>query len=101
MLGLRKNLVAILFGIAVMLTAGVAMADTSVSWISPIDGSSFSAGTIVNPIGQAGTSGITGGTGLDLALVLDSSGSMGSGGRQEAQADAAHALVNALPSGNR
>lgn len=81
--------------------AGTAMAATSVSWTSPPNGSSYLAGTTVNVTGQASAVGTTGGTGLDLALVLDSSGSMAtreSGKtRQQWQIEAATALVNALP----
>jgi hypothetical protein len=98
---IRKVLFTVTLIAAVMFAAGTAMADCSAAWVSPADGSSFSVGTIVNPTGQAGASGTVGGTGLDLALVLDSSGSMGiveSGhSRQYWQKQAAIALVNALP----
>jgi hypothetical protein len=71
------------------------------SWTSPSNGSSFLAGTIINPAGSANASGTLGGTGLDLALVLDSSGSMAlinnGKSRQEWQQLAAIALVDALP----
>ncbi|MBN2477465.1 MAG: VWA domain-containing protein [Pirellulales bacterium] len=83
--------------IVALLATGPAMAAVSVGWVAPPDGSSYLAGTVVNPNGQAGASGTVGGAGLDLALVLDSSGSMSSYGRQQAQKDAAIALVNALP----
>ncbi|MBW2419333.1 MAG: VWA domain-containing protein [Deltaproteobacteria bacterium] len=82
--------------------SGTALADASVSWLSPPDGTSFPVGTIVNPVGQAGA-GNTGGTGLDLALVIDVSGSMGSNPglpgqtRLQTAQTAAIALVNALP----
>jgi hypothetical protein len=76
------------------------MAATSVGWLAPPEGSSYLAGTIVNPTGRAGATGSVG-SGLDLALVLDSSGSMTStySGKtlQQWQKDAAIALVNALP----
>ena len=87
--------------------AGVAAnAAGSVAWLSPSDGSSFPVGTSVSPMGQANAKGTVGG-GLDLVLVLDSSGSMGSSvrlptgvvTRQQLQQDAANALVNGLPSG--
>lgn len=85
--------------LAVLLIAGNAMAATSVSWISPPNGSTYAEGTIVNPTGQAGTSGTVGGTGLDLALVIDESGSMGWGSPAgiTAAKNAAVSLVNALP----
>ncbi len=84
--------------LSIMLMAVPAMADTSVSWTWPADGSTFTVGTTVNPTGAASGVGSTGGTGLDLALVLDSSGSM-SGLNQSYQRDAANALVDALPIG--
>lgn len=96
---------------AIALSAGlswatVAHADTSVAWVSPADNSAYPAGTNVTISGQAGATGKIGG-GLDLMLVLDSSGSMTttqtSGGvtktRQQWQRDAAIALVNSLPVG--
>jgi hypothetical protein len=87
---------------AVLLAGASAIADVSVVWTAPADGSVFPVGTLVNPVGAATASGVIGGTaGLDLALVLDSSGSMttvNSGkSRQQWQRDAAIALVNALP----
>lgn len=83
-----------------LLGGGVANAAGTVSFTSPVDGSSAPAGTKITPTGVA--SGVSsGGSGLDLVLVLDSSGSMAStsGGisRREAQATAAKALVAALP----
>ncbi len=81
-----------------------AYAATAVSWTSPADGSSYPVGTTVAPTGVASGIGQTG-TGLDLALVLDSSGSMGryetvgavTQTRAQWQKDAAIALVNNLP----
>lgn len=81
-----------------------AYAATAVSWTSPADGSSYPVGTTVTPTGQASGRGDPG-TGLDLALVLDSSGSMGNPQRVGSviktrgqwQKDAAIALVNNLP----
>jgi hypothetical protein len=77
------------------LGAGVANAAGSVSFTSPPDGSSAVVGTHITPTGSASISGTTG-DGLDLVLVLDSSGSM-FGARQAAQAAAAKALVASLP----
>ncbi|UCB54631.1 MAG: VWA domain-containing protein, partial [Thiotrichales bacterium] len=81
-----------------------AQAATSVSWVSPADGTVFPVGAMVMPEGQASATGTTG-AGLDLALVLDSSGSMtqletvGAITQSRAlwQKDAAIALVNSLP----
>lgn len=100
---LRKILFTVTLIAAVMFAAGTAMADCTVAWVSPVDGSSYTVGTIVNPTGQAGASGAVGGSGLDLALVLDSSGSMtttvSGKSRQQWQKEAAIALVDALPEG--
>jgi hypothetical protein len=78
------------------------MAAGTVSFTSPVDGSSAAIGTLVTPTGIASGTG-TGGTGLDLVLVLDSSGSMSSSNanqtRRQWQRDAAIALVNSLPTG--
>ncbi|EKE45483.1 von Willebrand factor type A domain-containing protein [Oceaniovalibus guishaninsula JLT2003] len=93
---------------AICLAPGALHAAGSVAWISPPDNSTFPVGTVVSPTGIANARGTVGGTGLDLALVLDSSGSMGTGvdtdgdgvndtTRQELQQQAALALVNALP----
>lgn len=89
------------------LSAGVASAAGTVQWNAPANGATFAVGTEVMPDGTA-TGLSTGGTGLDLALVLDASGSMASsatsGGvtksRAEWQAEAAVALVNSLPANN-
>jgi hypothetical protein len=97
----RKILFTVTLIAAVMFAAGTAMADCTVAWTLPADGSSYNVGTFVDLQGQAGATGTVGGTGLDLALVLDSSGSMISSysGKtlQQYQKDAAIALVNALP----
>lgn len=84
----------------VFLYAGTAMADVAVSWIQPPSGD-VCIGSCVAPSGQASATGTIGGTGLDLVLVLDSSGSMttvvSGKSRQVWQKEAAIALVNALP----
>jgi Mg-chelatase subunit ChlD len=79
-----------------MVLASSAIAATSVAWLAPPNNSAFPAGSIQAPVGQASASGVVGGTGLDLALVIDTSGSMGGAGITNAKA-AATALVNALP----
>ncbi|ABI93440.1 von Willebrand factor type A domain protein, putative (plasmid) [Roseobacter denitrificans OCh 114] len=80
--------------------AGQVHAAASVSWLSPTDGSSAPVGTNVAPTGVASGVGSSG-DGLDLVLVLDSSGSMADinngKSRQQWQRDAAIALVNSLP----
>jgi len=75
-----------------LLMAGNVMASTSASWNTPTQGD-YCVGTQVTLTGNAGG---VGGTGMDLVLVLDSSGSMASYGGQAAQRDAANALVNSL-----
>lgn len=99
-----RNLLAISATFLAFAFAVQVQAATSVTWLSPPDGSSYPTGTAVAPTGQASGVG-TVGAGLDLALVLDSSGSMG-GSRtvggvtktlQQWQKDAAIALVNSLP----
>lgn len=80
---------------------GLAQAVVAVSWTSPSSAGLYAIGQVVNPTGNANASGLTGGTGLDLALVLDSSGSMSttvSGKtRRVWLQEASAALVNALP----
>ena len=106
----KTPLYRMLIGVATLLMAAFSMsaqAATSVAWTSPADGSTFPVGTSVAPTGTASGIG-TVGTGLDLALVLDSSGSMRNsqtvGGvtqsRAQWQKDAAIALVNSLPAGS-
>jgi Ca-activated chloride channel homolog len=96
---LRGTLAALATGLA-LLAPGIASAAGSVSFTSPADGSSAPVGTHVTPTGIASGTG-TGGSGLDLVLVLDSSGSMfainAGQRRQQWQRDAAIALVNSLP----
>ncbi|MCU0840263.1 MAG: VWA domain-containing protein [Thiobacillaceae bacterium] len=82
-------------------TTSAAQASVIASWTTPPNASSYLVGTKVTPTGNANASGVVGGTGLDLALVLDSSGSMTTSNsgktRQVWQREAAIALVNALP----
>ena len=93
--------------LAVTLLAKPLLAATAVSWISPPDGSAYPVGTTVAPTGVASATG-TIGDGLDLALVLDSSGSMSgyytvngvTKSLAQWQKDAATALVNNLPTTN-
>lgn len=86
---------------ALVWPAAPALAAVGVSWVSPLNNSVYAAGTVLNLSGAANASGISGGTGLDLALVLDSSGSMtavtSGKSRQVWVREAATALVNALP----
>ncbi|WP_275689489.1 VWA domain-containing protein [Nitrosomonas oligotropha] len=81
--------------------SSTSIAAVAVSWTGPSPLATYSVGEIVNPFGNANASGIIGGTGLDLALVLDSSGSMStinSGKSRNAWLEeASAALVNALP----
>jgi len=97
-----KSVKALLLGalaFTVMFVGTVANAATSVSWLSPADGSTYATGTNVSPTGQASGVGGTGGTGLDLVLVIDVSGSMGWYGNAglNAAIAAANALVASLP----
>jgi hypothetical protein len=96
---LRKRFFSLIIAAAFLLIAGPAMAATSVSWISPSDGSTYNVDDIVNPTGQA-SGGYIPGTGLDLALVIDTSGSMGwypNYTLDNYAKPAAIALVNSLP----
>jgi hypothetical protein len=79
-----------------MFVGAAAQAATSVSWLSPADGSTYATGTVVSPTGQASGVGGTAGSGLDLVLVMDVSGSMYGSGLAAAKT-AANALVAALP----
>ncbi len=85
----------VLTTLSTLLLSGVVFGATSASWDSPASGSTYTVGTNLTVLGTAGASGSSGG--LDLALVLDSSGSMSSYGAQAAQQSAATALVNSLP----
>jgi Ca-activated chloride channel family protein len=91
----RKILLFALMAMVLLVTSP-ALADSSVAWISPTCGSSFLVGTVVNPTGQASGVGGTGGTGLDLMLVMDVSGSMAGAGLTNAKS-AANSLIDSLP----
>lgn len=91
-----RNLISALAALAVIFVSGMAQAATSVSWTSPANNSSYLVGTAVAPTGIASGTGITGGTGLDLMLVIDTSGSMG-GSNITAAKNASVALINSLP----
>lgn len=79
-----------------MFGASVANAAGTVSFTSPPDGSTAPVGTAITPTGIASGTGTTGGAGLDLAIVIDISGSTSGAGIQ-AEKDAAKALIDALP----
>lgn len=83
-----------------LIITNAAYAGASVSWNPLAAGTSYAVGTVVTTGGvAAGVAGAAGG-GLDLALILDSSSSMGSNAAagQLAQRAAALALVSSLPS---
>ena len=94
---MKKLSVLIILAVCTLLMGGTALADTSVAWTSPADGSTFDVGTVVNPQGQAAGEGWVGGTGLDLMLVIDTSASMQSGDKIGYAKTAAVSLINALP----
>jgi Ca-activated chloride channel homolog len=112
----KHSLATIALGSVGLLASMASHADTSVNWTSPPNGSTYPTGTSVTITGQAGATGQVGGSGLDLVIVLDSSGSMttlnnAAGGscspvsatcktRQVWQREAAIALVNSLPAGS-
>ena len=93
---LNKRILQTAITVASLSLAGSAMAATSVSWLTPPDGTHFLAGTTQTVTGQAAGQGQTGGTGLDLVLVMDASGSMGGTGITSQRA-AANAIIDALP----
>lgn len=74
---LRKRIFSTLLSFAIVLMASAVMAATSVSWTSPPEGTTYFEGTVVNPTGQALGIDEQIGNGLDLAIVIDISGSMG------------------------
>ncbi|WP_425092794.1 vWA domain-containing protein [Tropicimonas sp. S265A] len=67
----------------------------TVSWTNPANNSSFPVGTVISPQGIA-SGGISSGSGLDLVIVLDGSGSMNNTTLAQ-QAAAANALIAAVP----
>lgn len=90
-------------GTACVLGAGAVSAQAAVivSWNLPAVGTTLPIGSTLTLSGNANSSGVAGGTGLDLALVLDSSGSMDAveSGQTRNQwlKQASNALVSALP----
>ena len=94
---MKKLSVLIILAVCTLFMGGTALADTSVAWTDPANGSTFDVGTVVNPQGRAAGEGWVGGTGLDLMLVIDTSGSMQTGDKIGYAKDAAVALINALP----
>jgi Ca-activated chloride channel family protein len=93
---MRKKGFILLMAACLILSAGSAMAATSASWIAPECGSTYLVGTVAHPNGQASGVGGTGGTGLDLMLVIDRSGSMFGSGIANAKS-AADSLIDVLP----
>lgn len=98
---MEKLRLAVVVAVGVLTATCAVHATTSVIWTAPPNGSVYPVGTLVTPVGQAGASGAIGGTGLDLALVIDTSGSMSASysGKTLIQwaAGASIALINALP----
>jgi hypothetical protein len=90
-------------GVSLFCFHGGASAATIVSFLSPANNTVVPVGTVVSPTGQASGVGSVGST-LEVALVLDASGSMGSletadgttQTRRLWQQDAATSLVNSL-----
>jgi len=90
--------IACVGGIAALsLVSGGTIAATVNVGFNPA-GAAVALGTVVSVGGSAGANGFIGGNAWDVALVLDSSGSMDDEGRQQLQHDAANALVGSLPS---
>ncbi len=89
--------IACVGGIAALtLVSGASIAATVNVGFNPA-GTPVAPGTVVSVGGSAGANGFIGGNAWDVALVLDSSGSM-SGDREVLQQQAANALVTSLPS---
>jgi len=94
---MARKAVMIILALCVMAgSAGIALADSSASFFAPANGSSYLVGTCVQVTGQATGFGTSGGTGLDLMLVIDESGSMAGSGIASAKT-AAKSLIDALP----
>jgi Ca-activated chloride channel homolog len=95
---MKTSIFTILFATAaVLMAANSARASVSVAWTAPPNDSIYEAGTIVTLTGQASAAGAVGGTGLDLALVIDASNTMNTKNALAVAKEAAIALVNALP----
>jgi hypothetical protein len=87
---------AVVAAFAGLAAPNFAHAAGTVTFTSPVDGSSAPVGTHITPTGIASATGTTGGAGLDLAIVIDVSGST-SGAGILAEKNAAKALIAALP----
>lgn len=100
-LALNKFVSSLGLASAMLILAGSASAEVTVSWTAPSESGTYIAGQLISLTGNANSNGLIGGTGLDLALVLDSSGSMTtvSGGKSRSTwlKEASVALVDALP----
>lgn len=86
----------ITMGLVALIAGSAIGAPTVATWTAPPDGSSYAVGTVLNPTGNANSSGTIGGAGLDLALVIDDSGSM-YGTPMATAKTAAITMVNNLP----
>lgn len=98
---IQRNRIQIAVAVVGLAATSAVQAGTSVSWVDPTNGSVFPCGTDVTPTGQASSAGVVGGAGLDLALVIDTSGSMDTvaSGKSRIQwaREAAVAMINSLP----
>lgn len=92
------GLAALVSGLAAAVPAQAAVV---IAWNSPVLSGAVPVGTSIALSGNANTSGVVGGTGLDLVLVLDTSGSMADveSGQTRSQwmKQASIALVQSLP----